>query len=128
MVDIAEVGFQRLANNKQNRNFPIRTIQIDLDEPDALKSENKFDSIVCINFKPQLALLRLFSQLLLPNGTFLLCSFNELQAAETGFPLDKSLKFNEFIDFFPDFVLLDYQRFEDETGKRDGYLFRRNAW
>lgn len=124
VVDIADVGFDKIANNIKGSDFKIRTILLDLDNPEILFEEGKFDTIVCINFRPFTSLLQLIPKLLLPDGTFIWASFNEIQALETGFPLEKALTINEFTDFFTELELIDYQRFEDETGKRDGYIFR----
>lgn len=123
VVDIADVGFDRIANNIKGVDFKIMTILLDLDNPEILLEEEKYDSIVCINFRPLTSLLLLIPRLLQTDGTFIWASFNEIQAIETGFPLEKALKLNEFIHFFSELKLIDYQRFEDETGKRDGYVF-----
>jgi hypothetical protein len=32
---------------------------------------------------------------------------------------------NEFVYFWPSFETLTYERFTDETGERDGYVFRK---
>ena len=125
VVDIADVGFDKIASNTKGFDFKIRTILLDLDNPEILLEEGKFDTIVCINFRPFTSLLQLIPKLLLPDGTFIWASFNEIQALETGFPLEKALTINEFADFFTELELIDYQRFEDETGKRDGYIFRK---
>jgi len=95
MVDFAEVGFQRMANNLLQPNFNIKTILLDLDNPMVLKNEGEFESVVCINFRPEQSLLQLIPSLVKPNGMFLWCSFNELQALSVCFPLNKSLKLKE---------------------------------
>jgi tellurite methyltransferase len=123
IVDISDVGFQKISNNAKYIDFEIKMILLDLDNPDILVKEDKYNTIVCINFRPFTSLLLLIPQLLNQDGIFIWSSFNELQAEATGFPIEKALKSNEFTDFFSELKLVDYVRFEDETGKRDGYIF-----
>lgn len=122
-VDIAEVGLQHLQAAAHEQNLQIRTMLLDLDEPDVLASDAPFDTIVCINFKPGKALLQIIQELLKTGGTFLWASFNEIQVSITAFPDEKALHHKEFIDFFQQLKLVEYKRFEDETGHRDAYLF-----
>lgn len=122
-VDIAEVGLQHLQAAAHEQNLQIRTMLLDLDEPDVLASDAPFDTIVCINFKPGKALLQIIPDLLKTGGTFLWTSFNELQVTINAFPIEKALHPNEFVDFFQKLKLVEYKRFVDETGHRDAYLF-----
>ena len=124
-VDYSDVGLDILSKSAIQRGLTIQTLTADLDHPDFLLNEEPFDSIICINFKPKQALLSLMPRLLVTNGIFLLCSFNELQTLKTPFPLEKALHENEFVDFWPSFETLTYERFPDETGERDGYVFRK---
>ncbi|NOU47579.1 MAG: hypothetical protein HOO86_11040 [Bacteroidales bacterium] len=126
LADISEVGFQKLASNPRSADLKIKPLRIDLDFPEALRFEKAFNSIVCINFRLQSELLKLIPDRMNQDDIFFWCSFNELQALETGFPIDKSLKPNEFIEYFTELTLIHHQRFEDQTGKRDGYIFRKN--
>jgi len=122
-VDIAEVGLQHLQAEAQEQNLYIKTMLLDLDEPDVLALEAPFATIVCINFKPGKALLQIIPDLLKTGGTFLWTSFNELQVTINTFPIEKALHPNEFVDFFQKLKLVEYKRFVDETGHRDAYLF-----
>jgi SAM-dependent methyltransferase len=124
-VDLSETGLLHLNEEAIRRGLDISTHQIDLDEPAPLLKHALFDTIICINFKPQLPLLQLIPQLLTNGGTFLWCSFNEEQVKITTFPVEKALHSSEFVDFFQDLQLLVYERFIDESGRRDGYLFRK---
>lgn len=123
VADISTVGLNRLQIKAMQLGIEIKTIEIDLDEPKFL-TEN-YDNIICINFRPNEKLLLHIPHILKENGIFLLSSFNDIQATETGFPIEKALKPNEFKSFFHDLQLLHYERFEDQTGKRDGYIFRK---
>lgn len=122
-ADISDTGLKILAGEALNRNFKIQTIDTDLDLPEHLLKEEPFDSIICINFKPTVALLKSIPALLSENGTFLWCSFNEKQVELTGFSAVKALHPEEFINFCDDMKMLDYSRFIDESGFRDAYLF-----
>lgn len=122
-VDISEVGLQILAEEAVQRKLNISIAEVDLDEPSALFEMGTFDCIVCLNFKPQHALIQLIPKLLNKNGTFLWCSFNEIQAELSGFPLEMTLLPEAHINHFPTCQLIDYSRFTDESGHRDGYFF-----
>jgi tellurite methyltransferase len=122
-ADISDTGLKILAGEALNRNLAIQTIDADLDNPERLLNEMPFDSIICINFKPTLALLKSIPDLLSENGTFLWCSFNEKQVEITGFSAVKALHPAEFVKFYEGMKMLDYSRFIDETGFRDAYFF-----
>jgi SAM-dependent methyltransferase len=123
VADISSVGLNRLIIRAKKLDFKIKIIEMDLDEPSGLTET--YDIIICINFRPNEKLLLHIPDLLKAGGVFLWSSFNELQATETGFPIEKALQPNEFKSFFHDLQLLHYERFEDQTGKRDGYIFRK---
>lgn len=125
-TDIADVALESIKSHVAEKQHRIEILEGDLDEPDFLLTAAPFDSIVCINFKPGISLLQLIPQLLNENGVFLWCSFNDLQAIINDFPLEKALHKNEFIDWWPSMRLLKYERFTDETGQRDGYIFQKN--
>jgi 2-polyprenyl-3-methyl-5-hydroxy-6-metoxy-1,4-benzoquinol methylase len=123
VADISPIALNRLNIRTKELNIEIETLEIDLDDPSNLT--NTFDVVICINFRPLEKLLHHIPKLLTDNGIFLWCSFNDVQAADMGFPIEKALKPNEFKSFFPDLQILHYERFEDQTGKRDGYVFRK---
>jgi SAM-dependent methyltransferase len=125
-TDIADVALESIKSHIAREYHQIEIMEGDLDEPDFLLSAAPFDSIICINFKPGNNLLQLIPQLLSENGVFLWCSFNDLQAIINDFPLEKALHKNEFIEQWPTMRLLKYERFTDETGQRDGYIFQKN--
>lgn len=122
-ADIAEVGLAVVADCAKKKNLPIDTWHIDLDEPQELISRGPFDNVVIINFKPEKALLSVIPDLLVSDGCLLWCSFNDLQIEAFGFSPEKALYPNEFISYFDSLKLLDYRRFLDDSGHRDGYLF-----
>lgn len=124
-VDYSDVGLDILRKTANALDLNIQTRAADLDQPDFLLEEKPFDSIICINFKPKEALLELIPKLLVQDGIFLMCSFNDLQTLQTPFPLEKALLENEFVHYWPDFITLTYTSFKDETGERDGYIFRK---
>ncbi len=126
-ADIAEVGLQHLRAAAHERHLSVETMLIDLDEPDLLNQKAPFDTIICINFKPGKALLKLIPDLLSQDGTFLWVSFNELQVALNAFPPAKALHPEEFVDSFTSLKMIEYKRFTDETGHRDAYLFTKTA-
>jgi len=122
-ADISDTGLIILAEEALNRSLTIQTIDTDLDHPEQLLKEVPFDSIICINFKPTVALLKSLPEMLSENGTFLWCSFNEKQVELTGFSAVKALHPKEFCNFFGEMKLVDYSRFIDESGFRDAYFF-----
>lgn len=126
-ADISDLGLEALQQEAVARGLNIRTVEWDFDEPEALISLGLFDNILIINYKPDASLLRLIPLLLTEKGVFLMCSYNEVQAAKNGFPENKALYFNEFIDCFSEMQLIDYKRFEDPTGFRDGYIWRKQS-
>ncbi len=125
MIDISQTGIQNTKNQAIENSLSTKTLCLDLDNPEVLKNGIFYDTIICINFRPEPELLNLIPGLLKPEGIFLLCSFNELQAFETGFNMQKALKQHEFINFHPEMELVNYQRFTDITGKRDGYIYKK---
>jgi len=122
-VDYSDIGLMMLKKQAENSNLFIKNIVIDLDQPDLLLSEAPFDTIICVNFKPKPDLLKIIPQLLTNNGTFLLSSFNEIQSGLTPFPAEKALQQDEFLNYWPALKTIIYERFSDETGERDAYLF-----
>ena len=86
-----------------------------------------FDSIICINFKLNEALIQLIPDILTADGTFLWCSFNENQAEVSGFPMAMALHPEEFTERFKPLQLIDYRRFTDDSGFRDGYFFKKTT-
>jgi tellurite methyltransferase len=126
-TDISDVGLEVLRNTARMSNLPVSTLQLDLDQPELLRSRSPFDNIIIINFKPQQTLLQLLPDLLAPGGRLLWCSFNDLQIEAFGFAPDKALFPNEFSCFFQSLELHDYSRFEDDSGHRDGYFFKKQS-
>ncbi|MDP2237122.1 MAG: methyltransferase domain-containing protein [Bacteroidales bacterium] len=122
-ADISDTGLKILYEEALKRSLSIQTIEADLDEAEPLLSLERFDSIICINFKPTEAFLKFIPELLSENGTFLWCSFNEKQVELTGFSAVKALHPEEFCNFFGEMKLVDYSRFIDESGFRDAYFF-----
>lgn len=122
-ADIAEVGLAVVADCAKIQNLPIDTWHIDLDEPQELIHRGPFDNIMIINFKPGKALLSMIPDLLVAGGCLLWSSFNDLQIEAFGFAPEKALYPNEFCSYFDALSLLDYHRFQDDSGHRDGYLF-----
>jgi tellurite methyltransferase len=124
-VDISDVGLGVVNASAQKSQLPIQTLCLDLDVPEPLVGKGPFDSIVIINFKAGIELRNLLPALLVEGGTLLWCSFNDLQIEAFGFAPEKALFPNEFCQLSDKFELLDYSRFEDDSGHRDGYLFRK---
>ncbi len=124
-VDYSDVGLNILAEQARMKQVTIHLIELDLDQPNSLAAYSPFDSIVCINFKPLPDLLDLIPNLLSNEGIFLWSSFNEIQAAQTPFPMEKALTEKAFVDYSDLMETLIYERFTDITGERDGYVFRR---
>ncbi|PKP53986.1 MAG: hypothetical protein CVT92_01170 [Bacteroidetes bacterium HGW-Bacteroidetes-1] len=124
-ADISDIGLHMLRSEAKQRDLDIKTVNIDLDHPEILLDTAPYDSIICINFKPGNNLLGLVSALLEPEGIFLWCSFNEKQAEVSGFPINMALHPEEYINYFPALQLLEYVRFTDDSGFRDGYLFKK---
>ncbi len=121
-VDISDVAIEKTKERALAAKLEIKTLQADLDQPALLFAHESFQNIVCINFRPSEALLSQIPLWLLPGGHFLWCSFNELQAAVSGFPAELALHHGSFLHF-PYLQTLVYERFEDHAGLRDGYLF-----
>ncbi|MBU1009839.1 MAG: methyltransferase domain-containing protein [Bacteroidetes bacterium] len=122
-ADISDTGLNVLAKEALKRGLEIRCCEADFDLADHLFPLHSFDTVIIINFKPAVKLLRMLPSLLTSNGILLWCSYNNLQAEISGFPIDLALNESEFSSGFKGLILLDYSRFEDETGFRDGYLF-----
>lgn len=123
-VDISDVALDHLQSKAAEAELVIDIMQADLDQPENLFDEQSFDNIVCINFRPPDKLLALLPAWLKPGGKYLWCSFNEIQAALNGFPDALALHKEAFIHF-SGLECLVYERFEDHTGHRDGYLFEK---
>lgn len=126
-VDYSDIGINITKIEAMKRGLSLQTLVADLDQPTFLLDEAPFSSIVCINFKPKTELLQLIPELLIEGGSFLLCSFNDLQALKTPFPLEKALQQDEFIQYWNTLETMIHQRFTDETGERDGYVFRKSS-
>lgn len=126
-VDISNIGLEAIQDAAKLNNLNIKTLLLDLDHPQALMSDGPFDNVIIINFKPLKNLLDLMPDLLVAGGKLLWCSFNELQIDVSGFNPDKALYPAEFVSHFKKLNLIDYCRFEDASGHRDGYLFERNS-
>jgi 2-polyprenyl-3-methyl-5-hydroxy-6-metoxy-1,4-benzoquinol methylase len=124
-VDYSDVGLKILADQASLKQVVIDLIELDLDQPDLLSAYCPFDSIICINFKPLPDLLNLIPNLLSKDGIFLWSSFNEIQAIQTPFPVEKALTEEAFVDYSDLMETLIYERFTDITGARDGYVFKR---
>lgn len=123
-IDISDTGLFSLHQENLRRKLNIQSIQADLDEMPEILKHTKFNSVVIINFKPAKVFLREIHKLVTDNGTLLWCSFNELQSRISGFPPEMALQPSEFISFYG-FKLMDYTRFTDESGERDGYFFKK---
>ncbi|MBU1370878.1 MAG: methyltransferase domain-containing protein [Bacteroidetes bacterium] len=124
-VDYSDVGLEILQQCARQKNLKITTFEADLDQPAVLQEYGPFDSIICINFKPLPDLLQLIPELLVKNGIFIWCSFNEIQALKTPFPIEKALTHLTFFNYFKGLETQIYERFTDETGERDGYVFQK---
>lgn len=122
-ADISEVGLSHVDHAAARQNLAVKTLQLDLDKPDELLAHGLFDSVIIINFKPLPALLNLLPGLLVPGGTLLWCSFNDLQIEAFGFAPEKALFPQAFINYFESLTIIDYSRFQDDSGHRDGYFF-----
>ncbi|MBK9290058.1 MAG: class I SAM-dependent methyltransferase [Bacteroidetes bacterium] len=125
-VDISDVAIAHIRTLSMQTGLPIVPVQADLDLPRGLFDNDSFDNIVCINFRPGSDLLTELVRWLRPGGYFLWCSFNDLQAAMSGFPPQLVLHPHEFV-YYTGLSCLVYERFEDPTGHRDGYLFQKIA-
>lgn len=121
-VDISGVAIEKTEERALASKLEIKTLQADLDQHASLFAPESFQNIVCINFRPSDVLLSQIPTWLTPHGCFLWCSFNELQAEVTGFPAELAMHHKAFVHF-PGLQTLVYERFEDHTGLRDGYLF-----
>jgi tellurite methyltransferase len=126
-TDISEIGLSVVDQTAARQNLTVKTLQLDLDKPNELLTYGQFDSIIIINFKPLPALLALLPTLLAPGGTLLWCSFNDLQIESFGFAPEKALFPQEFSNYFEKLTLVDYSRFQDDSGHRDGYLWEKKA-
>ena len=124
-VDFSDVGLAKLAEQAKSKQLDIHLIELDLDQPAMLEKHKPFDSIICINFKPLPDLLELIPNLLSKDGIFLWSSFNEIQADQTPFPLEKALTEEAFVDYSKLMETLIYERYTDITGARDGYVFKK---
>jgi tellurite methyltransferase len=126
-VDISETGLSMLRQEAMMRKLDIRTIEADLDSMPGLLAGNTFNTIIIINFRPAASFLQELPKLLNADGTLLWCSFNEKQSYISGFPAVMALQPEEFTQFFDCLDLIDYSRFSDDSGERDGYLFKKHS-
>lgn len=121
-VDISDVALDYLQNRAADNGIELKIVQADLDQPENLFAKQRFDNVVCINFRPIDSLLAILPHWIKPGGKFLWCSFNEIQAAINGFPDTLALHKEAFLHL-SGLECIVYERFEDHTGHRDGYLF-----
>ncbi len=126
-VDLSEVALAALQRESSLADLSIRIIEADLDTMPAELSKINVNTAIIINFKPTNLFLKSIPAILSNDGTLLWCSYNELQSAATGFSPHLALHQNEYIGFFTEMKLLDYTRFEDESGFRDGYVFQKKS-
>lgn len=124
-TDLADIALSSLKDHVASHGLKIITFEGDLDEPEFLLKFAPYNSIICINFKPEAKLLQTIPKILETDGIFLWCSFNEKQAEIKDFPMEKALHPSEFVDFFDSLQLVIYERFKDSTGFRDGYIFKK---
>ncbi len=121
-VDISDVALDFLQKRAAECGINLQILQTDLDHPDKLFHNHSFDNIVCINFRPTDSLLAILPYWIKPGGKFLWSSFNEIQAAISGFPDALALHKEAFLHLYG-LKCIVYERFEDHTGHRDGYMF-----
>jgi 2-polyprenyl-3-methyl-5-hydroxy-6-metoxy-1,4-benzoquinol methylase len=122
-VDISSVGLSLLNKNMKGQGYEVSTSAMDLesDETD-LSSLGLFDSIVISRYKPIDLLWPKLIDLLKPEGTLLITTFNLMHHQRTGFSQRFCLQPSQYVDRFNDLALLSYEADIDLSGE-DGYLF-----
>jgi 2-polyprenyl-3-methyl-5-hydroxy-6-metoxy-1,4-benzoquinol methylase len=126
-IDISDTGLSILSQEAKSRNLAIKTIEADLDLMPESLAGCRFNTIIIINYRPATLLLHKLPGLLYPDGTLLWCSFNEKQSQISAFPPGLALHPEEFTHFFDGLELIDYSRFAEESGERDGYFFKKTS-
>lgn len=126
-VDISSVGLSLLNKNMKEQGYEVSTSAMDLECAEAdLSSLGQFDSIVISRYKPIDLLWPKLIDLLKPEGTLLITTFNLMHHQRTGFSQRFCLQPNEYIDRFNGLSLLSYEADIDVSGE-DGYLFAKKS-
>jgi 2-polyprenyl-3-methyl-5-hydroxy-6-metoxy-1,4-benzoquinol methylase len=123
-ADISDIAISMLRKKAEDEGLSIHLMCTDLEVPEGLFSENQFHNVVCINYRPADSVLTMIAKWIRPGGHFLWCSFNEIQASNAGFPQHLALMYRAHLDL-EELQCLIYERFEDHTGHRDGYVFKK---
>jgi 2-polyprenyl-3-methyl-5-hydroxy-6-metoxy-1,4-benzoquinol methylase len=122
-MDFSEIALDRLRKAADEKNLPIETIEMDLDE--GFSAIKKFDNLIVIHFKLSNLVLDQIPNLLTPDGLFLYYTFNRKHAETSSFPEAFCLEEAALVDKSWNLEMLEYTTTVDNQGFRDGYLFRK---
>jgi len=124
-TDISQVGLDRLSKAMTKLGLEVETHQLDLEADSvALAGLGLFDSIVISRYKPADGLWSKLLNLLKPEGTLLLTTFNLHQHERTGFSKRFCLRENELLDHCVELALVDFESDLNQSGM-DSYLFKK---
>ncbi|MCV6612812.1 MAG: class I SAM-dependent methyltransferase [Amphritea sp.] len=123
-VDFSEVALQRLEQFAVQKALVVETIQTDLESTEALLSLGRFQSVIICRYKPSETLLLQLPQILLPGGSLIIATFNNLHHQKNGFPERLTLQPDE-LSTIDGLNLIEYQNGTESGDSIDVYLFQK---
>lgn len=127
-VDISAEALERLQHFAMMLGVKVRTVQLDLSQPDWVEMLNELvpgavNNMVVSYFKPPMALWHQMAERLAPGGVILLTSYNMNQHREHGFNADYCLQPAEFTGVSPLLTLRFCVSSCSEGNFLDEYMF-----
>lgn len=129
-IDISAEALERLQHFAMMLGVKVRTVQLDLDQPDWVAMLNEVvpgavNNMVVSYFKPSMALWHQMAERLAPDGVLLLTTYNMNQHREHGFNADYCLQPAEFTGVSPLLSLRFSASVRSEGKFLDEYMFEK---
>jgi 2-polyprenyl-3-methyl-5-hydroxy-6-metoxy-1,4-benzoquinol methylase len=126
-VDISDIGLSQLETSAKKNQVTIKTIAMDLTDPQALRNLETYDNMIVSRYKPSKEILLTLPLLLNEGGILLLYTHNWKQVAAGKFKQQFCLTPNELVDLPWEMKLLTHTSFELDAGFYDGYIFSKDT-
>lgn len=124
-VDFSEKALERLKTFARRNNYEVKTVQADLNAPDALEEIGLFDNVLINHYRLSGAVLTKISSHISKQGILFVCGFGHHHKPDSTIREEELIQPGDFDGIRNAFKLIESYECEDTRGSFVTYIFRK---
>lgn len=126
-IDFSSRALERLKMFSKKYEYDVNTIQIDLNNPNALNDIGVFDNILINHYRLNKGQLTRIENHISDNGILFICGFGHMHSIDSKIREEDLIQPADFNDIKKSFELIKYIEDKDERGFFVTYIFRKTS-